>query len=207
MTQSTMYAEKLNTFNKLIVEWAIDKGIIQKNRPLSQNAKTMEEIVEIHDAMNLFTYATTADQIDEANHDLKDAIGDVYVTLVILAYMQINAGKINAGTITFINTAVNSCIATVNMDLPYRFKPSPNTRREITSLTVDLMALTNECHFSILDDNWSLIEEFVDSLEILMTIATLAGLNFVDCVDQAYGVIAKRTGTMINGKFVKDDDS
>jgi len=52
------------------------------------------------------------------------------------------------------------------------------------------------------------IEEIKDAIgDITITLiiqAELCGLDFDECVDSAYRVIAKRTGNMINGIFVKD---
>lgn len=51
-------------------------------------------------------------------------------------------------------------------------------------------------------------EEIVDALgDILVTIiiqAELQGLSLEDCLESAYNVIAKRTGKMVDGIFVKD---
>jgi len=33
------------------------------------------------------------------------------------------------------------------------------------------------------------------------------GLDMETCVEQAYQTISKRTGVMVDGKFVKDDDN
>jgi NTP pyrophosphatase (non-canonical NTP hydrolase) len=58
---------------------------------------------------------------------------------------------------------------------------------------------------SILDDD---DEEFVDAIGdcvvVLTNLAKLRGHNIEDCINSAYGVIAKRTGKMINGTFVKE---
>jgi uncharacterized protein YabN with tetrapyrrole methylase and pyrophosphatase domain len=51
--------------------------------------------------------------------------------------------------------------------------------------------------------------ETVDALgDILVTIiiqAEMQGVSLTECLDSAYNVIAKRTGVMINGQFVKDN--
>lgn len=58
---------------------------------------------------------------------------------------------------------------------------------------------------SILDDDE---EEFIDAIGdcvvVLTNLAKLKGHNIEDCINSAYGVIAKRTGKMINGTFVKE---
>jgi NTP pyrophosphatase (non-canonical NTP hydrolase) len=51
-------------------------------------------------------------------------------------------------------------------------------------------------------------EEVIDALgDILVTIiiqAEMQGLSLESCLESAYNVIAKRTGVMVNGQFVKD---
>jgi NTP pyrophosphatase (non-canonical NTP hydrolase) len=51
-------------------------------------------------------------------------------------------------------------------------------------------------------------EEVIDALgDILVTIiiqAEMQGLSLTECLESAYNVIAKRTGKMIDGQFVKD---
>jgi NTP pyrophosphatase (non-canonical NTP hydrolase) len=50
--------------------------------------------------------------------------------------------------------------------------------------------------------------EIIDALgDILVTIiiqAEMQGLSLTECLESAYNVIAKRTGKMVNGQFVKD---
>jgi len=52
--------------------------------------------------------------------------------------------------------------------------------------------------------------EIEDALgDILVTIiiqAEMQGLELVKCLESAYNVIAKRTGKMVDGQFVKDAD-
>jgi NTP pyrophosphatase (non-canonical NTP hydrolase) len=51
-------------------------------------------------------------------------------------------------------------------------------------------------------------EEVIDALgDILVTIiiqAEMHELSLVECLESAYNVIAKRTGKMVDGQFVKD---
>jgi NTP pyrophosphatase (non-canonical NTP hydrolase) len=52
-------------------------------------------------------------------------------------------------------------------------------------------------------------EEVIDALgDILVTIiiqAEMHELKLVECLESAYNVIAKRTGKMVDGQFVKDE--
>lgn len=51
-------------------------------------------------------------------------------------------------------------------------------------------------------------EEFIDAIGdcvvVLTNLAKLKGYKIEDCINSAYKVIAKRTGKMENGTFVKD---
>lgn len=52
-------------------------------------------------------------------------------------------------------------------------------------------------------------EEIIDALgDILVTIiiqAEMQEVSLTECLESAYNVIAKRTGKMVNGQFVKDN--
>lgn len=60
-----------------VIEWAKQKGIFDKGTPMAQALKTLEETTELCTAVN-------AD--DKA--EIKDALGDVMVTILIQAEMQ-----------------------------------------------------------------------------------------------------------------------
>ena len=62
---------------KKVEQWAEEKGIFEKSHPLKQHIKTQEEVNELLEAM--------ANNDEEA---VKDAIGDILVTLIIQAKMQ-----------------------------------------------------------------------------------------------------------------------
>lgn len=61
-----------------IIKWAEEKGIFEKSDPSSQFLKTIEEVGELASAVN-------KNDIPE----IKDAIGDVAVTLIIHAEMTV----------------------------------------------------------------------------------------------------------------------
>jgi NTP pyrophosphatase (non-canonical NTP hydrolase) len=96
-----------NQLEALVIEWAENKGILEKATTAAQANKTMEECQELIDAIQ-----------DDNRDEIADALGDILVTIIIQAKMQ-------------------------NMSL-------------------------------------------------------------VECLEGAYNVIAKRTGKMVNGQFVKD---
>jgi NTP pyrophosphatase (non-canonical NTP hydrolase) len=96
-----------NQLEALVIEWAENKGILQKATPARQADKTLEEVEELRAAI-----------ADDNREEIADALGDILVTIIIQAKMQ-------------------------NMSL-------------------------------------------------------------VECLEGAYNIIAKRTGKMVNGQFVKD---
>ncbi len=61
----------------LIENWAKEKGILDKATPLKQAMKTQEEVTELCNAI-----------IDDNRDEIKDAIGDIVVTLIIQSKMQ-----------------------------------------------------------------------------------------------------------------------
>ena len=79
--------------NNKILGWAKDKGIFDKSTPLSQHSKTLEEIEELSMAISA-QYAGKEEFLDDygalknTNEEIKDAIGDIIVTLMIQAKMQ-----------------------------------------------------------------------------------------------------------------------
>ena len=59
------------------IKWAEEKGILEHGNVLSQGLKTNEECHELMDAI-----------LRESKTDVADAIGDIFVTIVIQAELQ-----------------------------------------------------------------------------------------------------------------------
>ena len=55
-------------------------------------------------------------------------------------------------------------------------------------------------------DQPEIVDAIGDIVVVLTNLAHLAGHKIEDCIDTAYGVIAKRKGKMINGTFVKNKE-
>ena len=60
-----------------VQKWAEERGIFEKATPLKQALKTQEELTELINAI-----------VDDNKLEIEDAIGDIMVTLIILAEMQ-----------------------------------------------------------------------------------------------------------------------
>ena len=74
-----------------VINWAEDKGIFDKGTPIKQSYKTLEEVGELINA------------VSTNNHlEIKDALGDILVTIIIQAKMQ------NVDLIECLNMAYNT---------------------------------------------------------------------------------------------------
>ena len=56
------------------------------------------------------------------------------------------------------------------------------------------------------NDKPEVIDAIGDMVVVLTNLAHLNGVNIETCIAEAYNVISKRTGKMVNGTFVKDND-
>jgi NTP pyrophosphatase (non-canonical NTP hydrolase) len=61
----------------LVEQWAKEKSILEKATTMKQAEKTHEEVLELMSAID-----------DDNTDEIKDAIGDIMVTLIIQAKMQ-----------------------------------------------------------------------------------------------------------------------
>jgi len=72
---------------------------------------------------------------------------------------------------------------------------------------VKLMEEAGELAKALLQqDKEEIIDAIGDMVVVLTNLAHLQGFEIEDCIDSAYNVIAARTGKMINGTFVKDEN-
>ena len=55
------------------------------------------------------------------------------------------------------------------------------------------------------DDKMEIMDAIGDMVVVLTNLAHLENTTIESCIEQAYKVISKRTGKMINGTFVKDE--
>lgn len=62
---------------QLVIKWADEKGIFEKGTKLAQCDKTLEEVLELRYAVEFQDKA-----------EVKDALGDILVTIIIQAEMQ-----------------------------------------------------------------------------------------------------------------------
>jgi NTP pyrophosphatase (non-canonical NTP hydrolase) len=71
------HMSKYKTMERNVEKWAMDKGILEKATTFAQAIKTAEEAQELIVAIH-----------DNNVEEIKDAIGDILVTIIIQAKMQ-----------------------------------------------------------------------------------------------------------------------
>jgi len=70
---------------------------------------------------------------------------------------------------------------------------------------VKLQEETGELARSILkNDDEEFIDAIGDCVVVLTNLAAIRGYTIEECINSAYNVIAKRTGKMVDGTFIKD---
>lgn len=78
---------------KNVIQWAAEKGILEKATALAQCEKTIEEVDELFEALQaqekgLSEYENSKSKIVNTKEEIIDGIGDSIVTLIIQAKMQ-----------------------------------------------------------------------------------------------------------------------
>ena len=78
---------------ELVVQWADDKGILEKATPLAQIEKTIEEVNETHEAIlsqyiGAKEYRNKKGKICNTDEEILDGFGDILVTVIIGCKMQ-----------------------------------------------------------------------------------------------------------------------
>lgn len=110
---------------------------------------------------------------------IKDSIGDVFVTLVI-------------GNMITNELDLNEIIS--NLRVYNQEKNIENFIKDIATYKKIILTYPYQS------------EELNDGMFLLLLIAEPYDLTLLECVEQAYNEISKRTGKMVNGVFVKDSD-
>ena len=166
--------EELEKLNADIIKWADDRKILENGKAITQMDKTIEEIEELIDAV-------ARDRVDEmpgqAKEEVKDAIGDVYVTLVVgLAIDDLQVP-------------------------PQLIKPSP-AKHPVREL-IKSVFLLGGC-FMVGNQPMRLMQVGI-MMNLLAAIAEKYGSTLRECVQQAYDEIRDRKGYLnADGVFVKE---
>ena len=76
-----------------VLDWADDKGILEKATPYAQAKKTFEEVEELIEACEAQSkgkveFVNSKGKLVNTQEELKDALGDILVTIIIGAELQ-----------------------------------------------------------------------------------------------------------------------
>lgn len=82
-----------NELEPLVIQWAKEKGILDKATPLAQAGKTFEEVKELIEAVEvqeegLEYFTNYKGNLVNTEEEVKDALGDILVTIIIGAELQ-----------------------------------------------------------------------------------------------------------------------
>jgi len=88
---------RFEELNARVIDWAQEKGILNASNPIKQLTKTQEELDETMDALvkikdlhdpkqpSLLDVGNKQALLDQYNEEVVDGIGDMLVTIIILA--------------------------------------------------------------------------------------------------------------------------
>ncbi len=84
---------KYKKLEKKVIEWANEKGILEKATPLAQARKTEEEVNELLEACvaqhgGFDSFINSKGKKVNTKEEIQDALGDIFVTIIIGAEMQ-----------------------------------------------------------------------------------------------------------------------
>ena len=164
---------RLIELTELITQWGSDRFIVQNSTPFAQSRKTLEEVFELVDAVKDREYGcdTTA---------IKDAIGDIYVTLVMVC-------------------ACNDTPLRMDLDFAAIVSDEHDSLGYVCNLVPDLI---RDC----VEENASIRMTSRRMVCGLFDICAEYGLDFVGCVEHAYDQIRNRKGYLrSDGVFVKEE--
>lgn len=171
----------LSELNLAIIKWAEDRQILKHSTAYAQAFKTAEEVMELVDAVsryNIYLDYTSSDPADKAMDDIRDAIGDIWVTLVVGAACS-NNGK---------------------FEIPEVFMPSvsdPVLHMQKMLITIGATAKKDKQLY------WMSVLEATGTLN---QIAEKYDTTLEACVNQSYLVIKDRKGHLnSSGVFVKEE--
>ena len=157
----------INELNAHIIEWAKERELDTKGTVEAQAIKTVEELSELIKAI-----------CKDKKEDIIDAVGDVYVTLVIGNMLKRQS----------------------------ELDPMFAKRNTLASSSKDLLlrVLANAIDLNLREPYEE--QTILYTMKDLHIVCKFYDLDFVECVESAYNTIKNRHGVMKDGTYVKDED-
>lgn len=167
----------LETIGK-VKRWAHERNLIEGSNSASQYLKLVSELGELADNIN-------------KKQDVRDSIGDCLVVLLIL------------GEQNYVSTSrYIKCFADiVHGDVAYRGEQSPKVHFMWLADAVGRIGRQ-------LSRDRCIGDQIMDCVLRLSDIADLSGgYTLAHCLEHAYNEIKDRRGVMLDGVFIKEDDT
>lgn len=179
--------ENLNHYDYIykINDWAEIRGLNRNDFLAMQLEKSREENSELTQAITKYELGNK-----EAIVEIKDAIGDVYVTLVV-AFKLLKPIE----TVYYTFRGI------------YLWHSNDELDTDWNCFSVLLRTMDTDLFKTFIKKEKVDIEmhkTITLYVNLLDAIAKKYNLELVECVDYAYNEIKNRTGKMIDGSFVKD---
>jgi|688.fasta_scaffold00458_79 hypothetical protein len=175
----------LSELNLAIVKWADDRMILTHSSAYAQAFKTAEEVKELVEALTCRKFYVHGNGFHRDGLDeIRDAIGDIYVTLIVGATCY---DEEYCDTVT--PEARRSSVAPSSV-------PDPVDRLQKALIPLGAACKGQGSYWM----TWLLMVAYISQ------IAEEAGTTLVDCVKQAYDQIKDRKGYLTaEGIFVKEE--
>ncbi len=163
-----------------ILDWAEERNLLTQGDVLMQLEKSREENSELTKAITKYEKGNA-----QAYDEIKDAIGDVYVTLVVASDIH------------------GLPVYEIFKNVKLKEYDSYHWQHYTNSLRV----YDWELYLSCLNEYSSLYntpETLGNYIDFLNSVAVEYNFTLVECIEYAYNQIKERTGKIVDGTFVKD---
>lgn len=161
--------EKLNQLQELIIQWAKARRLIPLANPETQMMKNVSEIGELADAI-----------AKKDNAGIKDAIGDIFVILVIWNQLK------------------------WNHDMS-EFQPIVMPVGNINEFFTEFLYSFTDIFRGSINGHKSNVFYFLSVIDYLASFAEYFNMTLVECVESAYNEIKDRKGYLTpEGVFIKE---
>lgn len=180
----------LSELNLAIIKWAEDRQILKHSTAYAQAFKTAEEVMELVEATTRHRiysgWVLATDLQAQAFTEIRDAIGDIYVTLIVGL----------------------ACYRTDGMEIAFSMAPSP-VLTDLTHPKYLTGALVNLSKYATQQKGLP-PQSYVDHVEwfinVIDHLAKKYDTTLEACVKQAYDQIKDRKGHLnASGVFVKEE--
>ena len=163
-----------------ILDWAEERNLLTQGDVFMQLEKSREENSELTKAITKYEKGNA-----QAYEEIKDAIGDVYVTLVVASDIH------------------GLPVYEIFKNVKFREYDSYHWQHYTNLLRVYDGMLYLSC---VNEDSphYNTPETLNNYINFLNSIAVEYNFTLVECIEYAYNQIKERTGRIVDGTFVKD---